>query len=189
MTSDSVECVVISSTITGVSKVLLVDAEVLDVDPLCTACTLHTYKDHNFLRCIYGLAVGEFVLLDVESCLCNLSRGAVRMARSCRFGSFLPLQYSRVPWHIEASKPSIPILFRMYFSYTPAHRRVFVSSFSAYCKGGILTPEQSPLSHVLFPQWPHRSHTISIRRSVSAEKWWNTFSYHSSIGCVSYQLF
>lgn len=46
--SDDVDRVVVSGVINGIQEALLVGAECLDVDPLCTAITPDLWEDHGF---------------------------------------------------------------------------------------------------------------------------------------------
>lgn len=66
MASDGVYCGVVSSAITGVPNVHLVEAEALDVDPLRMAFTPDMLDDHGFHRLPCCLVVGGLVFLDVK---------------------------------------------------------------------------------------------------------------------------
>lgn len=57
MASDSVECAEISSAITAVSEVFIVDAQGIKVDPLCTTFTPDLWDDHGSTQCACFLAV------------------------------------------------------------------------------------------------------------------------------------
>lgn len=75
--SDGADWVALSSAVTGVSKVLLVQAERLDVDLFCTASTLDLWEHHGYPQGVCGSGIEGFVLLDLKSCLCSLTRDVV----------------------------------------------------------------------------------------------------------------
>lgn len=79
------------------------------MDVLCTDFLPDLWKDHYSLDYVCGLVVSELVLLDFMSYPCNLISYVAWYARSCRYTSLLPVQYLRVLWRIEASRPPIKI--------------------------------------------------------------------------------
>lgn len=96
MAFDGAYCVVVSIAAIGVSEVLFVEPKRLNVDPLCTAFTIDSWKYHSFPKFFCSLVVNEFLLLDVNSCPCSLNRDVAWNARSIKFAFFFPLQYSRI---------------------------------------------------------------------------------------------
>lgn len=75
MVSDGFDCVVVSGAITGISGVPPLEAEGLEVDPVCRGFTSDLREDRDYLRCVCAIVVDVFVLLGVKSRLCSL-RGA-----------------------------------------------------------------------------------------------------------------
>lgn len=74
MTSDGVDCVSVSITITGIPKAPRAEAEQLEMKLLCMVSTSNLLEDYGFLRSVSRLVVAEFVFLDTNTCPCNLSR-------------------------------------------------------------------------------------------------------------------
>lgn len=65
---------VVYSAIFGIHNVLLIEAEVLDVDPPYMAYTSDLWKDHSFSACDCGFVLDGYVFLDTTLCYFNLNR-------------------------------------------------------------------------------------------------------------------
>lgn len=133
--SDGVNCVIVLRATIGVPKTLLVEAEELAVNSVCTAFKPGLWEDRSFSRCNCGLLDAGIVLLDVVSCPCSLNRESTWKPRSCRVASFLPFYDSDVLWRIVVSNLSICILLRANILYTFPRWRGFLNSSSAYWDG------------------------------------------------------
>lgn len=104
MVFDGVNLVVVSSAITDVPEVLLLEAGELDVEPLRTSDTLKMREYNSFAGCVCILAGDGLVPSNVIPSLRNLNRKVAWNSWKSNFASFLPSQYSCILCRINASK-------------------------------------------------------------------------------------